>query len=88
MIKAALPPPLHTMLLQGGHFERTDPTLYGGGGGGKEWWNCQKRPSVPLLLTRIVVPPTPIQHFLPDILDPGSLIKHELNNGDGLFPVQ
>ena len=24
------------------------------GGGGKEWWNCQKRPSVPLLLTRIV----------------------------------
>ena len=26
------------------------------GGGGKERWNCQKRPSVPLLLTRIVVP--------------------------------
>ena len=25
------------------------------GGGGKEWWNFQKRPSVPLLLTRIVV---------------------------------
>ena len=25
------------------------------GGGGKERWNCQKRPSVPLLLTRIVV---------------------------------
>ena len=24
------------------------------GGGGKEQWNCQKRPSVPLLLTRIV----------------------------------
>ena len=22
------------MLLQGGHFERTDPRLYGGGGGG------------------------------------------------------
>ena len=30
----ALPPPSHTMLLQGGHFEHTDPTLYGGGGGG------------------------------------------------------
>ena len=27
----------------------------GGGGGGKEWWNFQERPSVPLLLTRIVV---------------------------------
>ena len=34
---SALPPPLHTMLLQGVHFERTAPTLYrreGGGGGG------------------------------------------------------
>ena len=53
-------PSPHTKLLQGGHFEGTDPTLYGGGGGGgggaaKERWNCQKRPSVPLLLTRIVV---------------------------------
>ena len=28
------PPPPHTMLLQGGHFERTDPTLYGGRGEG------------------------------------------------------
>ena len=27
-------PSPHTMLLQGGHFERTDPTLYGGAGGG------------------------------------------------------
>ena len=37
MIKAVLfpklGPPPHTMLLQGGHFERTDPTLYGGAGG-------------------------------------------------------
>ena len=29
-----LPPPPHTMLLQGGHFEHTDPTLIGVGGGG------------------------------------------------------
>ena len=66
MIKAALfpklgpPPSPHTMLLQEGHFERTDPTLYGGGGGGgggrgKERWNCQKWPSVPLLLTTRIV---------------------------------
>ena len=38
MIKAALfptlGPPPYTMLLQGGHFECTDPTLYGGEGGG------------------------------------------------------
>ena len=24
------------------------------GGGGREWWNCPRRPSVPLLLARIV----------------------------------
>ena len=47
MMKAALFPKLgpspsspHTMLLQGGHFERTEPTMYwgegrGGGGGGE-----------------------------------------------------
>ena len=38
MMKAALfpklGPPPHTMLLQGGQFEHTDPTLYGGEGGG------------------------------------------------------
>ena len=57
MIKAALfpkvglPPPPHTMLLQGGHFERTDPTLYGGQRNGEI---VKKKPSVPLLLTRIV----------------------------------
>ena len=38
MIKAALFPKFgphpHTMLLQGGHFERTEPTLYGGRGEG------------------------------------------------------
>ena len=39
MIKVALfpklgpPPPPHTMLIQGAHFELTDPTLYGGEGG-------------------------------------------------------
>ena len=39
MIEAALfpklgpPPSPHTMLLQGGQFEHTDPTLYGGGRG-------------------------------------------------------
>ena len=30
------------------------PNIVRGGGGGGERWNCQKRPSVPLLLTRIV----------------------------------
>ena len=45
-------PSPHTMLLQGGHFERTDPTLYGGEGG-RNGEIVQK--SVPLLLTRIVV---------------------------------
>ena len=36
--KLGPPPSPHTMLVQGGHFERTDPTLYGegwGGGGGE-----------------------------------------------------
>ena len=77
MMKAALPPPPppspplppYNMLLQGGQFERTKPTMYGGGGahwannvwkgggglkGEEELCNCQKRPSVPWLLTRIV----------------------------------
>ena len=31
------------------------PNIVWGGGGGEEWWNCQKRPSLPWLLTRIVV---------------------------------
>ena len=56
MIKSALflelgpPPSPHTMLLQGGHFERTHPTLYGeggGGGGGGDGAIVKKRPNVP-----------------------------------------
>ena len=59
MTKAALFPKLgpfpfpRTMLLQGGNFEHINPTLYGGEGSGMVKF-CQKRPSVPWLLTRIV----------------------------------
>ena len=41
------------MLLQGGHFERTDPTLYGGRGEGTVKLS-KSVPSVPLFFTRIV----------------------------------
>ena len=44
------------MLLQGGHFDRNDPTFYGGEGGRRNGEIVKKRPSVPLLLTRIVAP--------------------------------
>ena len=73
MIKAALllklGPLLHTMLLQGPTLWAHWPNIVwggggeGGGGGGKERWNCQKRPSVPLLLTRIVALLFTREHF-------------------------